>query len=136
VPEKLDVNAIPGWLLWLCLVAALAVFFAAVLRVIPPAKRAWVARRLPICLLVLVPAALSARNHFPLLLGAAVFLPASIPLFWYGPMPSDMPLSTDPQVSRHTRYAEFVRRGKIAGFLIVGWIVALVVLVMVFVRVD
>lgn len=138
MPGKLDVNAIPGWLLWLCAAAALLLFFGAILRIIPPARRTFVGRRLLVIVLVLlvVPIVHSASRHASLLLGTAIFLGASLPLFWYGPMPADMPLANEPGLRQHPRYREFARRGKIAGYLIAGWIVAVIVLASIFLTVD
>jgi hypothetical protein len=134
----LDVTSIPGWLLWLGALAAMLVFFAAILRIIPPTRKMMVARRLLLIgvLVFVFPVASEARAHAILFFAVVVFLPASIPLLWYGPMPADMPLATDPSVRRHPRYPEFARRGRIAGVLIVGWVVVVIVVGALLVRVG
>ncbi|HEY4456365.1 MAG TPA: hypothetical protein VGN81_18785 [Pseudonocardiaceae bacterium] len=134
----LDVNKIPGWLLWFGALATMLIFFAAILRIVPPTKKFVVARGLLLVgvLVFVFPVASDERAHVILFFAALIFLPASIPLFWYGLMPTDMPLANEPGARNHPRYREFARRGRIVGYLIVGWIVAVIVLGALFVQVD
>jgi hypothetical protein len=117
-------------------IVAFVIFMATIVRIAPPRRRRGLlrGRLFWAALLFVIPAATKSDARGILFFGGVLFLLCAIPLFWYGPMPADMPLATDPDAGQHPRYAEFVRRGKIAGAVIVAFLIIVIALGAVFVN--
>jgi len=125
----LDFHTLPMWILWVLAGIGMAIFFAVILRVLPPNQRRRVQVGWPLVALLLLARTVVSRDPAGTLwMTAVISVTASGPLFWLGPMPADMPPATDPASRRHRQYRAVARRGRIAGLMLVALVVGVIVL--------
>lgn len=133
---RLDLRTAPDWVLWLFAVVGAGLFAATLMRMMPrPLRFGSGGRSVAIAIVgFFVAAGLSRGNTSVLWFGGSILTLVCIPLFWMGPLPDDMPSARDPAARRHPRYAEIERRGRRAGYGLIGIIVVDIVLTAIFVR--
>ena len=132
----LDLSGTPVWALWLFAIVGSSVFASVLFWIMPPALRKGSGLRsvLSGAAFFFVAAAVSGGSRAILWYGAVGFVAVSVPIFFIGKLPTDMPSARDPSSRRHPQFKKFEGRGRIAGMAIILLIIVMVILTQIFVR--